>query len=176
MGKRAPILIGTLVVVAGLALLVWIPLSGLAPEPVYQGRALSDWPVQLTDSDSQAERDQAALAVRLVGTNAIPTLLQMLGSQESPFRTKYLAWRRGWYHPLGFHLRRLPNNFARAQAGFDELGPSAALAVPDLIKILDENRSRECLDRTAAVLGNIGPGAKAAVPSLLRHAVSANRV
>ncbi|MGA2245726.1 MAG: hypothetical protein ABSH48_12060 [Verrucomicrobiota bacterium] len=160
---------------AGLALLVWISSSGPAPEPEYQDRPLSYWVVQLADSDSQAERDQAALAVRSIGTNAIPVLLQMLGTPESPFRTKFLAWRRGWYRPFGFHIWQPPNNLGRAQAGFRQLGSSAAPAVPDLLKIRDENRSREFLDHTAAILGNIGPDAKAAVPSLLRAAVSTNR-
>ena len=175
MHKRAPILI-SIFGAALLALVIWISLRGLTPEPMYGERPLSDWLVQLTDSDSKAERDQAALAVRCIGTNAIPALLQMLGSQESPFRSKFLAWRHGWYNPFAFfHFWQPPNNLARAQAGFNQLGPSAAQAVPDLIKILDENRSRECVNRTVAILGNIGPDAKASVPSLLRHAVSTNR-
>ena len=174
MGRRALILVSTSVV-AVLALLVWRSLSRSAPEPRYQERPLSDWLVQLTDSDSQAERDRAAVAVRAIGTNAIPTLLQMLNSQEPPLWTKFLAWRRGGYHPFGFHFWQPPNNLSRAQAGFDQLGPLAAPAVPDLIKILDDNRSRECSERTATIFGNIGPEAKAAVPSLLRRAVSKNR-
>jgi hypothetical protein len=172
MGKRTLILI-IAVTVAVLTLLIWSSFSGPAPEPEYLDRPLSDWLVQLTDSDSKAERDQAALAVRCIGTNAIPTLLQMLCSQESPFRSKFLAWRRGWYHPFAFfHFWQPANNLSRAQAGFFQLGPGAAPAVPDLIKILEAHRSSQCSEHTSAILGDIGPDAKAAVPALLRDAVT----
>ena len=63
----------------------------------------------------------------------------------------------------------------QARQGFQELGSRAIIAVPDLIKILDDNRSPNSQWAAACSLGSIGPGAKAAVPSLLRAAVSTNQ-
>jgi HEAT repeat protein len=166
----ATLTIALLVMLAG-ALFYWP-----AREPVYGGKPLSYWLVQLEDSDRQVERHQAALAIRHIGTNAIPVLLRMLRANESPLKTELLAWRRGWYNPFVIHFSSPADNFVRAQAGFDELGPDAAIAVPELTKILDENLSRECLRRTTIILGNLGPVAKAAVPSLLQMAVSTNTV
>jgi hypothetical protein len=160
-----------------LVFVLWALLPGPSPEPAYDGKSLSEWLVQLEDADSRIERDKAALAVSHIGTNAIPTLLLMLRREESPFKSKFLAFRRGWYNPFVFHFFSSPAGIeARAEAGFNELGPDAAVAVPELTKILDDNLSRESVGRTASILGNIGPNAKAAVPSLLRTAVSTNTV
>lgn len=43
---------------------------------------MSQWLVQLADADTQAARDQAAGAIRSIGTNAIPSLVQMLREEE----------------------------------------------------------------------------------------------
>lgn len=55
-----------------------------------------------------------------------------------------------------------------------KLGPKAAAAVPDLIKLLgdtgfkSEDDARYCVAHTAQALGAIGPGAKDAVPALVK--------
>jgi hypothetical protein len=99
----------------------------------------------------------------------------MLRSEESPFKSKFLAFRHGWYNPFVFIRFSEPYDACqRAEAGFEELGPRGAAAVPELIKILEENRSRESLRLIAMTLGKIGPNAKMAVPALLRAAVSTN--
>src|SRR5208283_5521171 len=123
MAKRARVSIAALFV-ALLAVLAWTSLRRPASEPVFEGKSLREWLVQLKDSDSQVERDKAAVAVRHIGTNAIPTLLQMLHEEESPFKTKYLAWRRGWYNPFVIHLQMFggpADVHQRAEAGFDKL-------------------------------------------------------
>lgn len=177
MAKRNRMIIAILAAML-LVLPLWTSLPRPVPEPVYDGKPLGEWLVQLKDADKQIERDQAALAVRHIGTNAIPTLLLMLRSEESSFKSKFLAFRHGWYDPFGWHFSfgGPANSLARAEAGFHELGPDAVIAAPELAKILDENRSHELERRTASILGNIGPGAKAAVPALLRAATSTNTV
>jgi HEAT repeat protein len=176
MAKRARVLIAALFV-ALLALLAWTSLRKTGSEPVFEGKPLSEWLLQLKDSNSDVERIKAAEAVRHIGTNAIPTLLQMLREEESPFETKYLAWHRGWYNPFVIHLKGLggpADIFERAEAGFRELGPSAAAAVPELSRMLDREPSLDGTSYVPSILGNIGPGAKAAVPALLRAALSTN--
>lgn len=181
MGRPVRSLI-TALAVGFLALAGWALLRRPAPEPSYGAKPLSDWLIQLEDSDNHVERDYAASAVRHIGTNGIPTLLRMMRSKESPITTELLAWRHGWYSPFDFFspfLNRYifggPSDIVvRAQAGFIALGPSAATAVPELSKILDQNLSAKYTSRTVRVLGKIGPAAKAAVRSLLRAAASTN--
>lgn len=170
MGKRGRLLF----MVAAITLLVVLMWRALPPpEPAYKGKSLSYWLVQRTDSDKQVERDAAAVAIRAIGTNAIPTLLQMMREKESPFKSRWLA--RRWYHFFSvIYFSEPAGILERAEEGFDVLGPSAASAVPELSKILDDNLSSECSSRTANALGNIGPDAGAAVPSLLRAALKTN--
>src|SRR5205823_6495064 len=64
------------------------------PEQVYQGRPLSVWLRGFTDDkimDSDQDRDRTYKAVRQIGTNAIPTLLQMLGAKDSALKLKLIA-------------------------------------------------------------------------------------
>jgi hypothetical protein len=166
MEKRGRVLIAV-VAVAVLATLVWTLLARPS-EPVYKGGSLSYWLIQRTDSNSKAERDEAATAIRAMGTNAIPTLLRMMRAKESRFKSRWLA--RRWYGLFEMHFSEPAGIVARAEEGFDVLGTDAASAVPELSKILDETLSPECASRTANALGNIGPDGRAAVPSLLRAA------
>ena len=56
------------VVVVGIVLLV-LP----EPEPVYQGKRLSSWLAQYAESsDRGVQEKQAAEAIRIIGTNALP--------------------------------------------------------------------------------------------------------
>lgn len=157
-----------------MSLLTWISFRKSAPEPMYDDRSLSDWLVQLADGHTQAARDRAAVAVKSIGTNAIPPLLQMLREKESPHWSEYLAWRQGLYNPFAWHFFSSgpADNFRRARLGFDAVGGSAAPAVPELLRILDEHPSGECQHQTLLILADIGPDAKAAVPALLQMAVS----
>jgi HEAT repeat protein len=169
-----------ILLIAGFSLLlflVWAFIFKKPSEPVCDGKSLSYWLVELTDADDHLARERAASAIRTIGTNAVPTLLQMLRGQESSFQSELLAFRQGWYNPFELHIFGRPYDIqARAEAGFAELGPRGAAAVPELIKILEENQSRETTQRAATILGNIGPDAKLAVPALLRAAVSTNTV
>src|SRR5882672_1578423 len=68
---------------AALALLCW------PTEPSYQGKRLSKWLVELdlgNSSDANAQ-GQAANAVRVIGTNALPRLTAMLGERDSQLAT-----------------------------------------------------------------------------------------
>jgi hypothetical protein len=179
MVRRKRVWIGA-VFIGLLAFLVWTVFGTPSLEPDFQGRLLSDWLIQLEDSPNKAQREKAALAVQHIGTNATPTLLRMLQEDESPFKTKFQAWNRGWYNPFELHIQIFgggpANTFKRAEAGFEQLGPLAASAVPELSSILDQYPSRNGTSYVPSILGNIGPDAKAAVPSLLRAAVRTNSV
>ncbi len=86
MGKKRRIVFAIL----GLAILgglAWMVLSPrVEPEPVYQGKPLSAW-LELFDYNRTVQQFEATqTAIRNMGTNAIPTMLQLL-------RTPDLAWK-----------------------------------------------------------------------------------
>jgi hypothetical protein len=172
MGKRGRALIA----VAGIALLALLAWTALrAPEPVYQGRPLSDWLARLyTGTDEQA-RNEATVAVRRIGTNAIPTLLRMLRAHDSPLKTRLLQWARQHNIVHSRYADPRAQNVA-ARYGFLTLGPSGIGAVPELSKILDQKLSWDSEFWTANSLADMGPGAKEAVPALLRLAMSRDDV
>jgi hypothetical protein len=122
-------------------------------QPSYQGKSLSawledyarteyanepDWTPAWTEEDRQA-RARAVNAVREIGTNAIPWLLEMVSSQDH-----------------------------RGVLGFQALGPAGKPAVPALIAMMQDplltHRATAC-----PALGAIGPAAEEAVPVLLKH-------
>jgi hypothetical protein len=122
-------------------------------EPSYQGKNLSawledyarteyanepDWTPAWTEGDRQA-RARAINAVREIGTNAIPWLLELVSSQDY-----------------------------KGVLGFQALGPAGKPAVPALIAMMQDplltHRATVC-----PALAAIGPAAEEAVPLLLKH-------
>jgi HEAT repeats len=177
MGKRGRVLIA-LTAVAVLAVLAWTLLHAPAPEPVYNGKPLSYWlqgymMAGYNYGTNRPTAYEAAAAMRGAGTNSIPVLLQMLRAHDSPLKTKLLIWTTR-HHIPGIHYTQPITLNVEASLAFYALGPQATNAVPDLIKILDQNISDGSRGSTASVLGKIGPEAAAAVPALLRAAASTN--
>jgi hypothetical protein len=183
MGKRGRVLIAV-AAIAVLAVLAWAFLlaPSSAPEPVYNGKPLSYWLEPYAYSIFQRKvstetipsREEADTALRQIGTNAIPTLLRMLRAHDSPLRIKFLQLTyRAPYFPIHYRPASIIN--VQAMQAFRVLGPDASCAIPDLVKILDENISLSSSLHTAVVLASFGSDAKMAVPSLLRAAVSTNQ-
>src|SRR5579872_1082215 len=81
------------VLAAGVCGLVWLLYSQLGTEPVYLGKRLSVW---LDAKDRPLsygiEPYEAREAVRLAGTNAIPSLLRFLRAQDPPWKLKMMEW------------------------------------------------------------------------------------
>jgi HEAT repeat protein len=135
-----------------LALIAFAALLGffvLRPrEPYAGGRPLSSWLKQLDDGDTQnglawspwaphrtEKQAQAADAIRLMGTNAVPNLLVALTNRDSSLKVKVLTLlaKQHWIKtplPGTNHMHRA------AALAFDVLGPAAKDAVPDLVRIL----------------------------------------
>jgi hypothetical protein len=172
MAKRGRVLIAVAAVVL-LAALAWFLFHASAPEPVYRGQPLSHWLIQNDPANNLAARNEALSALDHIGTNAIPTLLHMMRAYDSPSKAEALNWAE--QHPVpGIDYTSADDIHDRAQRGFSVLGYRAAGAVPELIKILDQSASWQTKYRTAEELGYAGPGARAAVPSLLRAATNTN--
>jgi len=114
-------------------------------EPEYKGKKLSEWLVayRLASGLGSSGEQEAAAAVRHIGTNALPYLM------------KWIRYERpGWREGMSDAYRRLPEPLINdsihewllrgksqrlveaAYRGFRILGPDAASAVPELTKLM----------------------------------------
>jgi hypothetical protein len=64
--------------------LVW--LLTRPPEAAYDGRSLTQW-TALLGSPATDEEAQAFAAIEAMGTNALPTIVRLLGSRDSALET-----------------------------------------------------------------------------------------
>ncbi len=171
---RIGIICGTAVFLAALASFLL-----RSDEPVYKGKKLSSWlqgydvwfniPPNGNPADISHQTD---VAVRAVGSNAIPTLIRMIRARDLTWKTKILHW---WFssHPSSQQpATRAMLSTMRAHSAFSALGSDGVAAVPDLIDIYTHDPSFQVRMAAAGCLGNIGPAASNAVPVLLAGATS----
>jgi HEAT repeat protein len=122
--QRCALLI-LLALLAGAGL--WLALR--SHQPSYGGKNLNEWLARLT---SNGEEDgEAVNAVRQIGTNAIPVLVRMMGSEDSSMKRTFIAMLRS-QHLVNFHILDETEQHLRASFGFNVLGPIAHAAVPEL--------------------------------------------
>ena len=158
-------------------------------EPEYKGKHLGEWLAHagvaefrigpnVTSKDSAAEILEAHNAVQHIGSQAIPTLLRMLEKNDSNLASKLeglarshsfikLHFTNDGFFFLNHHFVRPDFANARAEIGFKILGAVASNAVPDLMRIYEQNISKSSRIFTAISLGHVGPAAKDAIPLLM---------
>lgn len=157
-----------LVIVAVGIILAWAWMPKATREPEYAGRTLTQWLERAENNWTNIKvTDECADAVRQIGTNGLPLLLQMLAAPEEPWRPEVnaLARRIGIDNPL---VREPWQKKSLAWQGFAILGPQAQSALPELLAILSRCRTR---DERAIIIGSIveiGPPAEAAIPALVK--------
>src|SRR5437762_13118149 len=103
MRKRRIYLLLLLLAVAVVGLILagaFRPRDGAEPE--YGGRKLSQWVVELPPDASESGTSAAEIAVRNIGTNALPYLLTWIGYEPA-------AWRLKIYEIAAKVLGRGPN-------------------------------------------------------------------
>jgi hypothetical protein len=171
------------VLVAFLGGTVWLAIP--PDEPVYQGKSLTAWLQQCVDNpmleygnenpppnyrSEQAKRDPARtegeIAIRHIGTNALPYLLKMAAAQDSPFK-KWLTALLRKQSFIAIPYRIAMEDHEMALCGFVNLESSATPAVPDLVKLLyvqPTTMEADVAQNAGNCLTFIGP---AAVPDLL---------
>ncbi|MDB6063830.1 MAG: repeat-containing protein [Pedosphaera sp.] len=169
MRKRSRIALALLLlaVIGGVA---WLTLR--PNEPMYKGKRLSAWleayalatTESIQDLPSPREADEA---VRHIGTNAIPLLLRRLRANDSRVTLRLVALA-GKQH--FFKVKFRPAWLIRPEGvrGFQALGADGKDAVPELIRMYEQDRFAESRDQVASILGGIGPAAEQAVPALAR--------
>jgi hypothetical protein len=148
--------------------------SAPAAEPAYQGKAFSEWLVELKASPSDDEMDaglkenltpeqvcdrkhhQAEEAIRQIGTNGLPMLLDII-SVEQWTRKKVLGKLKSKDFQKAAGNEKVPTEVFRGLAmdGFGILGTNAEPAIPQLTKLL--YGSPECQSEVASALAQIGP-------------------
>ena len=125
-------------------------------EPRYQGRKLTDWLMDYhisTYKGNQRNAAPAEEALRAIGTNAIPTLVNMLFPEE-----------RTWSLARLFAAAKVPldlveDDSARASyypialEGFRLFGASASNALPLLLPKLGDSRSAYQVTEAIALIG-----------------------
>ncbi len=165
------------VAACGAALLGALFVASWPPsQPVYEGRSLDAW---LNEYDSTvlfagggATEEHANRAIRQIGTNAIPFLLDMLRRRDSGAKLTLIRFLHR--HGVGIKFTLASDYNIKAEHGFEVLGAEARAAVPALIAILEEDVSPTSQVCAAQALGQIGEAASNAIPALVRCATNAN--
>jgi len=136
-------------------------------EPVWGGRRLSAWLADL-DGDTLEARARARDAIREIGTNALPFLIQRLRVPNRKRDSLDLKTRWGLIELLEkqslvkLHIPLPHDPRHQALAAIDALAPAASGALPTLEGLLHENPPDT---RALCVIARIG---SAGVPVLLR--------
>jgi HEAT repeat protein len=170
MPKRIKLLL-VVVLVAGVVVAAWCLLPR---EPVYQGKRLSQWILCLGNGGNYdaPERRLARQALDQAGDKAIPVLINLLQVEDS--LESHLMSHLQAQHVLKINYMSPWDRNCCALSGFRYLRERASNAVPVLIAMLEDTRSVKWQENAARALTFIGPGAKSAIPALLRAAVSTN--
>jgi hypothetical protein len=147
-------------------------------EPRYKGRPLSEWMRLYTPfrPDMTVKPEDAADALRHIGTNALPFLRSWAQELQDvpPRRQRLYAAVWGWSHKMpgrdvlleligGRHLRAL-----RALWALQILGETARDAVPDLVRVAREGQVRTATSAVAA-LGYLGKDALLPLLSMITN-------
>jgi HEAT repeat protein len=151
---------------AAVGILVWWLNS---QSPVYQGKPVKTWLLQLSRPPDPQARDEAEAALKAIGTNAVPELARLLRADDARWRK--LIWRHASLLPRpvgGMILQRIDPLQAylirpAAARALGKLGPGAAAATPDLVRAL-RDRLNGTSGEAGGALRQIG---RPAVPDLI---------
>src|SRR2546423_7407990 len=131
------LLILAAVVAVSVCLVIWPP-NG---EPRYGGKKLSEW---LKASENRASEKEAAVAVRHMGTNALPYLIEWVRESEGKMRFRarvYFYLRSQRWLPQSLRYRFIGNQDDKRKLAFEALrilGSEAAPAIPGFVRMLNE--------------------------------------
>jgi HEAT repeat protein len=148
--------------------LAWVMLAKREPEPSYKGRTLSQWYLQWAKSSEHdddgftAQRNEAADAIRQIGTKALPILVNRLKLQAAPSPVRETLWGL---------VNRLPGDISHSRIAssvfldadkveptstFVILGAQAAPAIPELTRFLTATNTPDLIHSAVYCLAAIG--------------------
>lgn len=136
-------------------------------EPVYHGKPLTFWAQQYGSNNWSSRKElarEAELAVRQIGTNAIPFLLDLMQARDSDLKKGLRQ-----HLPRKWHgLLRLDDNSGKVRRmgahGLAALGTNAPAAVPALIELARQHPDEDGRYIAVFALRTLGPAAEAAIP------------
>jgi HEAT repeat protein len=166
MGKKRGLLLA-LLFVALLGGVVWV--LSRPTEPAYQGKPLSAW---LNEYNGRpGDTNQAALvAIREMGTNAIPALLKIIESDDPPFQRMMSELNRK-QSLVHFPVREKPYPRWAASAALYAMGANARPAFPALTNLLFHANS---LFKSAAPANALAGLGSSGLPPLLAALTNQN--
>lgn len=136
-------------------------------EPEFHGVALNEWLDRsydfCTGEDEVPRYGEAATAVRGIGTNAIPIILQMMNERDSRLRS-FIAN----HAPKRLHFNDADYDRMAGAYGFIALGAQSKPAVPALIKLADDP-DPEMRYGAVVALGYLDCAPEQIVPALVKH-------
>ena len=138
-------------------------------EPAYEGKTLSEWLDQI-DLDARIDTNSpAAKAIRHMGTNAVPHLLELMQPDISPEEQEKLEFGEP---TSGIFPRQFFHQEAAVAFGF--LGPVAESAIPELSRLL--RAPGELGYRAGWALGGVGPkGTDVLIDALADESIEVQR-
>ena len=171
-GRKRVILIAAFVLAVGLILAMF---TSQPREPSYQGHTLSYWAEKFDPHDLSiiaingvlVPRPEEETAIRHIGSNAIPTVLNWISYEASPFKTKLASLVERLPPRVSRHITSGGKERAdRAELVFGILGPEGRAAIPGLTRLArtscDPARAYRCI----RCLTSIGPEAFPSILSL----------
>jgi HEAT repeats len=175
--KRKRIIWIALIILAALLICIVCFTPPTRQEPVYQGKTLTQWLNWLDDGEADGinshwlpsftrRQIEAADAIREIGTNALPFLLEDIHSHPSEQALRFKLLRLLHMDGFGIGFGR-KTYFAsdvtsedrirwRAAQGLSALGPLAKPAIPELTRLLFTNYFHSSIKESAYALAGIG--------------------
>lgn len=143
------------------AVLAVLPAKAGESEPSYQGRSFSEWASQIdfTEPIMAGKEPPAIVAIRHIGTNAIPILLNWICDQKPPKGES----KQDYKPPLWYS----PSRVEAAAMIFNYLGAEARPAIPQLTKFALTFRDYKRYDECVRALAYIGDDSLPAFNTLL---------
>lgn len=161
------------VIIAGLALFAFLGRKTLFPsEPSYQGKSLSAWAQQYGSNKwsnaNPPATAEAELAIRQIGSNGIPFLLDQMQAGDSTFMPLLRTLMpRSWHDR--YLLKDRSGDIRRVGAhGLAALGTNATAAVPALIHIATRHRDPDGRYLAVFTLRTLYSAAEPAIPFFIQ--------
>src|ERR1043165_3334350 len=127
-------------------------------EPEYGGKRLSEWVERYATPPHMRQTEEAADAIRHIGTNAIPYLLKWI-KYDPP------SWKNKLYKALNFTFERVNRDWMlqdeqrdradRATMAFRALGSEAEGAIPELTRRMNDPKANRSATRAVEVLADL---------------------
>jgi hypothetical protein len=137
-------------------------------EPIYAGKPLSYWlrqhdfntPIDSDLPEFKVARDEAAFAIRSIGSNAVPWLIAMANYDPPATASTLLMRLPPWVGRLVGESGILSEDPAKyAEIGFEILGTNAQDAIPQMVQLMADKTHPLRARRAAVSLSYLGPSA-----------------